>query len=56
MKTQIRFPLITFNHTFKTNKQAKQAAIKALMGCIEDKDILKAFKVKKVRNDQKRKT
>lgn len=43
--TKVTLPPIEFSHTFKTKKEAKQAAIKAFMGMINDAEILGEFKV-----------
>ena len=45
--TEVTLPLIRFNYSFKSMKAAKQEAIRALMGAIEDKDILNQITVKK---------
>ena len=43
--TKITLPPITFNYKFKTKKQAKQEAIRAFMGMINDSDILGEIEV-----------
>lgn len=43
--TKVILPPISFNHTFKTKKEAKVAAIKAFMAMIDDGEILGEIKV-----------
>lgn len=44
--TEVKIPSIKFNYKFKNKKQAKQEAIKTLMNCINDIEILSTIKVK----------
>lgn len=43
--TTVTIPKLRFNTVFKTKKEARQEAIKALMSCINDEQILNAIKV-----------
>lgn len=43
--TKVILPPITFSYSFKTKKEAKQEAIKAFMGMINDFDILGEIEV-----------
>ena len=43
--TKVTLPVITFNFGFKTKKEARQAAIRSLMGCMNDAAILGQIKV-----------
>ena len=44
--TIVKLPIIKFNYKFKNKKQARQEAIKALMNCINDTEILNEIEVK----------
>ena len=46
--TVITLPVITFNYSFKSAKEAKQESIRALMNCINDEEILNEIKVKTI--------